>query len=201
MSLHRPVVRAVLGVLAVMLVLLSRGDLSSAAGTAQMNALLLVATDDLQDGIFGGSVVLVMNNLGPAPVGLIVNRPTQIPVGRIFPEMKALEAVPDRVYFGGPVDVDSIWFLVRSASPLEHASVTCPGVYVSASRTLLLTLLARRNPMENLRIFAGHAGWGPGQLQTEITEGAWRMEKADAARVFSRPERPWPTPNDPRSSI
>jgi putative transcriptional regulator len=182
-----------------LLALLAPGGPGSAADPAPMNAILLVARADMEDDNFADSVVLVMNNLGPAPAGLIVNRPTHIPVSQLFPEMKSLAGLPDRIYFGGPVELDSVWFLVRSATPPVHAVQTCPGLYVSSSRTLLLSLLAREHPMENLRIFAGHSGWAPGQLESEIAAGSWKLEEAKAATIFSRTEHAWPAPAAPKN--
>jgi len=118
-----------------------------------LTAILLIAGDSLPDSEFADSVVLVMNNLAPAPVGIIVNRPMPIPVSRVFPDLKRLEQVRDKVYFGGPVAFGSVWFLFRSTTAPEHAIQACDGVYLSADRKLLLQLLARDRPMDGLRIF------------------------------------------------
>jgi putative transcriptional regulator len=204
---------ALLTALALCMALLTAGDPSSAAPPASapapapapapgaLTAILLVARPSLQDdGIFSDAVVLVMNNLGPDPVGVVVNKPTSLPVSRLFPEMKGLDGLPDRIYFGGPVELDSLWFLVRASSPPREAFPTCPGLYISNSRTLLLSLLARRHPMENLRIFIGHSGWGPGQLQDEIAAGAWKLQEAKAATIFATPEHPWPGTSEPKNT-
>lgn len=185
-----------------LIALLGAGKLSSAAGPARMNAILLVARPNLHDDpTFTHAVVLVMNNLGPAPQGLIVNRPTPLPVAKLFPSVKALAKVPDRVYFGGPVNLDEVWFLIRASTPPQHAIQTCPGLYFSTSPALLKSLLSRRNPMENLRIFIGHAGWDPEQLRDEINDGAWKLERAQSATIFSTPEHAWPEESEPKNAI
>jgi putative transcriptional regulator len=187
--------------LAVLLALLTAGDRSLAGAPAPMNAILLLAQPLVQDDVFNDSAVLVMNNLGPDPVGLIVNKPTRLPVSMLFPEMKGLANLPDKIYFGGPVELESVWFLIRASSPPQNASQTCPGLYVSTSRTLLLSLLARRHPMENLRIFFGHSGWAPGQLQDEISAGAWKLQQPKAETIFDTPEHTWPSSESgPKSS-
>jgi putative transcriptional regulator len=156
----------------------------------------------LPDSDFAGSVVLVMNNLGPAPVGIIINRPTAIPVSRLFPDLKRLANVRDKVYFGGPVDFGSVWFLFRAASPPEHAIQTCDSVYLCEDRQLLLQLLGRDKPMDSLRIFVGHAGWAPGQLEAEIERRDWTLKPAGAEAIFSdKSEHPWPSPQVPKLSI
>lgn len=159
-----------------------------------LTAILLVAQDVVSDPNFGGSVVVVMNNLGPAPVGIILNRPSPLSVSRLFPKLKQLARVHERVYFGGPVELTSVWYLFRARTASAGAIRVCDGVYVSSSRKLLLRLLRRPRPMQGLRIFVGHAGWAPGQLQMEIEGGAWTPRRADAASIFNpAPLLPWPS--------
>jgi putative transcriptional regulator len=160
-----------------------------------LSAILLIARDDLPDPNFADSIVLVMNNLGPGPVGIIINRPMSIPVSRLFPDLERLAQLHEHVYFGGPVDLESVWFLFRAAKPPEHSIQACDGVYLSADRQLLLQLLGRDKPMDGLRIFVGHAGWSPGQLEAEIEQRDWTLKRADAAAIFGgKSEHPWPAP-------
>ena len=175
---------------------------ASGAETKPLNAILIVARNDLPDPNFADSIVLVMNNLSPGPVGIIINRPTPIPVSRLFPDIERLARVRDKVYFGGPVDFGSVWFLFRAASPPEHAIQACDGVYLSADRELLLQLLGRNKPMDSLRIFLGHAGWAPGQLEAEIERHDWTSKRAEMEAIFNgKSEHPWPSPQDPSHSI
>jgi putative transcriptional regulator len=176
---------------------------SSAAPPARapglgLTSILIVAQDVVSDPNFGGSIVVVMNNLGPAPIGIIINRPMPLPVSHFFPQLKRLAQVHARVYYGGPVEFGTVWYLFRAKSAPAHAIRVCDGVYVSGSHKLLRQLLARRNPMRGLRIFVGHAGWAPGQLQAEIEAGAWTPRRADAESIFNpKPLRPWPSARGP----
>ncbi len=166
-----------------------------------LTAIMLSARGDLRDPNFADALVLVMNHLGPGPVGLVLNRPTDIPISRLFPDLKRLAALPDKVYFGGPVELSSVWFLFRAARRPQHAVQAFGSVFLSADRELLLQLLARDKPMDNLRIFVGHSGWGPGQLEAEIAQGAWTLEHADADAIFSRKsEHRWPAPEPDNST-
>jgi putative transcriptional regulator len=170
-----------------------------AADTKPLTAILLIAQAELPDSDFADSVVLVMNNLGPAPIGLIINRPTQVPVSRFFPDLKRLAPLRDRVYFGGPVELGSMWFLFRATTPPPHAIQVFDGVCISANRALLMQLLGRDRPMDGLRIFIGYAGWGPGQLEAEIAHGDWTMQRADRNAIFNgKSEHPWPAPQVPK---
>ena len=175
---------------------------ASGADTKPLSAILIIARHDLPDSNFAGSIVLVMNNLGPGPVGIIINRPMPIPVSRLYPDIERLARVRDKVYFGGPVDFGSVWFLFHAVSPPEHAIKACDGVYLSADRQLLLQLLGRNKPMDSLRIFLGHAGWAPGQLEAEIERHDWTSKRAEMEAIFSgKSEHPWPSPQEPEHSM
>lgn len=190
---HLP--QALAGSLCALLLLRGASCPTFAAEAKPLTAILIVARADMPDPYFGDSVVLVMNNLGPAPIGIIVNRPTPIPVARLFPDLKHIAQLPDKLYFGGPVELQTVWFVFRAPKRPEHAVQAFDGVYVSADRELLVQLLGRDKPMDGLRIFIGHAGWGPGQLQAEIARGDWKLQHADPDALFNRKsEHPWPEP-------
>lgn len=142
-----------------------------------------------------------MNNLGPAPVGIIINRPMPVPVSRLFPKLKRLAQVHAKVFYGGPVEFGTLWYLFRAKSAPAHTLSfrVCDGIYLSSDQKLLLELLDRTKPMDGLRLFIGHAGWAPGQLQSEIQGGAWLPRKADADSIFNaKPQLPWPSPHRSR---
>jgi putative transcriptional regulator len=185
--------RTLLPALFALLVAGGVAPLAHAADSGASSALLLVARDDLPDPNFGDAIVLVLNNLGPAPAGIILNRPTRVTVAKLFPDDARLSHVDDRLYFGGPVDVPSVSFLFRAATPPDNAVTVTDGVYLSRDPELLKKLLARDRPMDGLRIFMGYAGWGPGQLEDEIGRGDWTLKPADASAIFERrSEHPWP---------
>ena len=171
---------------------------TSADNAKPLKTILLVARAELPDPNFKDSVVLVMNNIGPAPAGVIINRPTTIGVSRLFPDLERLAQLDDKLYFGGPVDISSVSFLFRAETPPEHATEALRGVYISANRELLRKLLGREKPMEGLRVFIGSSGWSPGQLEAEIARGDWALAPAEAGVIFDRKsEHPWPEPQAP----
>ena len=168
---------------------------ASADDTNPVTTILLVARDELPDPNFKDSVVLVMNNIAPAPAGLIINRPTKIPLSHLFPDIERLAPLDGKVYFGGPVQLETVSFLFRADAPPEHATKVVDGVYLSTDKELLLKLLAREKPMEGLRIFAGYSGWAPGQLEAEIARGDWKLAPAEAGAILEpKSEHPWPEP-------
>ena len=199
MGTDSPSLRGLAGALCLLLALGGLPRATPADDAKPLTAILIKARAQLPDPFFADSVVLVMNNLGPAPVGVVINRPTPLPVARLFPDLKRLAELNDRVYFGGPVGIESVWFLFRAARAPEHAIRACDGVYLSASRELLLRLLDRDKPMDGLRIFMGHSGWGPGQLEAEIARGDWTLAHAEPDEIFSgKSEHPWPAPQQPK---
>ena len=186
------------GALCAVLLLLGTAWPTRASDTKPLTAILLVARAELPDPNFADSVVHVMNNLGAAPVGVIINRPTKVEVSHLFPELAGLAKLRDKVYFGGPVEFGTVWFLFRADKPSEHAVEAFDGVYLSADPELLMKLLGRDKPMDGLRIFVGHSGWGPGQLQTEMARGDWTVKAAEADAIFStKSEHPWPAQEEP----
>jgi putative transcriptional regulator len=194
--------RCVAGAFCALLLLSGASRPASTPGDKPLTANLIIARNALPDSMFADSIVLVMNNLGPAPVGIIINRPMPISVPGLFPDLKRLGPVRDKVYFGGPVDFGAVWFVFRAAAPPEHAIQILDNVYLSADQQLLLKLLGRDKPMDGLRIFVGHAGWAPGQLEAEIDRRDWTLKRAEADAIFSgRSGRPWPAPQDPERRI
>ena len=171
---------------------------TSADDTKPLTTILLVARAELPDSNFKDSVVLVMNNIGPAPAGVIINRPTRIAVSRLFPDLERLAQLDDKLYFGGPVETALVSFLFRTDTPPEHATQVLDGVHFSTNGELLRKLLGRDKPMDGLRIFIGHSGWAPGQLEAEIARGDWALAPAETDTIFDRKsEHPWPEQQAP----
>ena len=157
-----------------------------------MKSILLVARKDLPDRFFRDSVVLITPSASGPPIGVIVNRPTEVPLSKVFPDMEKLGSVEEKLYFGGPVMPQQLVAVFRAAAPREGALEVLDGVYMSSDRDLFKELLARPNPVDGLRIFAGYAGWGPGQLESEVARGDWHLAPADARTLFGiKPDRLW----------
>lgn len=92
------------------------------------------------------------------------------------------------------------FFVAPHIQAPEHAVTALAGVCAGSDRQLRLQLLGRDKPLDGLRIFIGHAGWAPGQLESEIAEGAWSLERAGADAIFNgKSEQPRP-PQHPKSS-
>ncbi len=153
-------------------------------------SILLVARKDLPDPFFRDSVVLVTHRLGPVPVGVIVNRPTGVPVSRV---VKDVEGLPENatVFFGGPVGRDGLVLVYRASAGHKDATEVLKGVHLTSNGELVKSVLAREKS-DSARLYAGYAAWSPGQLENEIARGDWYLVPADPETIFdSKPEALW----------
>jgi putative transcriptional regulator len=166
----------------------------SAPGGRPAKGKLLVASSDLEDPNFARSVILlVAYNADEGAMGVIVNQPTPIKLAKILPGVEGLGGRSDRVWRGGPVLPTSLLTLIRSKKPLDDSESLFEDVRMLTSREAFERTLASKFPGERLRAFAGHAGWGAGQLEAEIARGDWVVMPATSEVVFSSaPDGVWP---------
>lgn len=162
------------------------------AGPPFRRGRLLVAAPTLMDIHFRRTVVLMLEHSEEGALGLVLNRPTILTAREALPQPLA-ELVGDGevVYQGGPVQPEAVILLADFIDPQRAASLAVDGVGVvdPAGDTEDLPGLTRA-----VRAFGGYAGWGAGQLEGEIAEGAWIDAAAGAADVFTQDhERLWHT--------
>jgi putative transcriptional regulator len=158
---------------------------------------LLVATPLLGDPNFRRTVILVVED-EPAEgtLGVVLNRPTKVKVGQVLEPWTGLVSDPSVVFKGGPVSPNSA--LGLAMVPGEEEPVGWRALDDTAL-TARIGLVDLDTPPQLLvggiasfRVFAGYAGWGAGQLQAEIAEGAWYVVPADPADAFApEPARLW----------
>jgi putative transcriptional regulator len=155
--------------------------------------VFLVAKPSIDGGPFRHSVVLLLAHGDEGTLGIIVNRATEIPLSTVLAELDADETGDPALNFGGPVALDGLMFLFKSDDPPADVSSVMGGVYYSGDRKLLEKLLKRKEGRDRLKLYLGHAGWSPGQLQGEILRGSWTLVPADAFTVFQKsPDAIWP---------
>jgi putative transcriptional regulator len=152
----------------------------------------LVASRRLRDPNFKETVVLLIDyGLGGA-MGLIINRPSEVKLATVFPDIKELKERKDTICVGGPVAVNQMLLLVGSPQVPEASKEVTQDVYISSSWKVLERLMKNVVKDERFRIFAGYAGWAPNQLDFEKARGDWHVLKADAETVFDRkPSEVW----------
>lgn len=149
---------------------------------------LLIAGPSLWDPNFRRTVVLVGHHDGEGAVGVVLNRATEVAVAQAAPPLASLVGPGDRVFVGGPVQPQAAVVVADFEHP-ERAEVVAFGTIgflPDAAEPEEIGALRRA------RVFAGYAGWGPGQLERELEEGSWLPEPARPDDVFTeRPEELW----------
>jgi putative transcriptional regulator len=153
----------------------------------------LVASRNLKDPTFFETVVLLIDYDRDGAVGLIINRPTKLKLSKVLPEMEGLQQRSDTVYLGGPVAKTQMSLLIRTDSQPEGAHRVFDNMYMASSRKVLQRLIDDAAEEERFRVYAGYAGWAPGQLDREVSRGGWHILPADAETVFDKePLEIWP---------
>jgi putative transcriptional regulator len=141
---------------------------------------LLVAGPGLVDPNFHRSVVLVGEHSDEGALGVVLNRPSPFLVHDTVPPLAWLALPDDVLFLGGPVDPTSPVVL----GEFDHQDG--PGIRVFASIGFLVgEAELDREGLQRARVFAGYAGWGPGQLERELEEDSWIVEPALPADVFT----------------
>ncbi len=153
---------------------------------------LLIATPMLVDPNFDHTVVLLLDVDDTGALGVVLNRPSQVSVNSILPDWYDRVAAPDVLFQGGPVATDSALAVAYLTGPDEEPIgfrrvFDTTGIVDLDTPAELLTSV-----LEGMRVFAGYAGWGPGQLQAEIDEGSWIVVDSAPHDVFGgAPELLW----------
>lgn len=190
------------------------GSAAGDAGDGGLVGRVLVAGPGLVDPHFARTVVLLLHHDESGTLGLILNRPSALEVTDPFPQWVQLVSDPGVVFMGGPVGSRAVICLAvareadagghAAARPASHAAppgaealdVGVPAWRPVAGRLGTLDLTsdpAEVGPgLETIRVFAGYAGWAPGQLASELDRGGWLvLDSLPEDAVTSRPSDLW----------
>ena len=146
----------------------------------------LVAGRQLMDPNFRETVVLLIRYGPDGAIGLVINRPVELKLSTVLPDIKELARSKETLYLGGPVEPARVMLLVRSAKPPEASMPVFGDVYLSSSQKVLQDLIKKPVKEERFRIYAGYAGWAPKQLESELDRGHWHVLKADPETLFDK---------------
>lgn len=146
--------------------------------------MFLVAAPKMRDPRFKQSVILLVEHSSEGSLGFIVNRRTDMTVTDAFPDLDQQMELRHALYFGGPVQPSRIMFVYSDTDQIEDQKVI-NGVYWGTSFDNLKDILNRKGE-DSLRIFFGYAGWGPGQLEFELSLGDWQVFPASSDYIFSK---------------
>jgi putative transcriptional regulator len=153
---------------------------------------VLVAARGLADPNFERSVVLLLRCGPEGTIGVIVNRPLPFRPVELLPDVEGLDRYEDQLYEGGPVGLENISVLVYSRRAVEGTREIVDGVRHGSTSDVLERLAGDRRKRRRFRLYAGHAGWAPGQLEREIEQGGWVLVNGDREIVFTEnPSELW----------
>lgn len=152
----------------------------------------LIAAPKLADPIFGRSVILMLEHNDTGALGIIINRRTEVPIGKVFPLPHVAKDREDPLFVGGPVQRQRIFVLMRAEQSPPAATEVVPDLFVSTRQPALDHVLEESWSGDRFRVIAGYAGWSAGQLESEVKRGDWRFFPASAELVFDvPPEHLW----------
>ena len=153
------------------LLLTLAAPLASAVDFNQETAIL-VAKREMHDRVYGNTVIVVRPLGQERHIGFIVNKPTTMTLGKLFPKDPPSQKVLDPVYLGGPMGPEVIFAMVKGRqSPGGRSLQLTPGLYVAFDSAVVDRIIASQP--QDARFFAGMVLWQPGELAEEVKRGLW----------------------------
>jgi len=151
---------------------------------------ILISEPFLMDSFFKRTVILLGEHGEDGSVGFILNKPTDLSLNDALEDFPPFE-VP--LYFGGPVQTDTIHFLHTLGNKLEGSKQIMPGIFWGGSLEMLKLLIETRQVnKQQIRFFAGYSGWEPNQLEDELKVRTWLISNGKREVAFSDdPENLW----------
>jgi putative transcriptional regulator len=147
---------------------------------------LLIAAPTLLDPNFRRTVVLIAEHSDEGAMGVILNRPSGMTVSDAAPDLEPLVAADAAIFSGGPVQPTAgvvLAEVVEADEPIFDDVILVPGLGELADVI---------DGADRIRVFAGYAGWGAGQLEDELARDDWFVHPAEASDVFSEaPDALW----------
>jgi putative transcriptional regulator len=163
-------------------------------GEAQKRLLApgaLLLARDLNDPNFSSTVVLLCQHGRQGSYGLVLNRPSHMPLREVFDQVPENGAAGKsrKVYVGGPVQPGELQILMVGSEPPPGSMALASEVHLGGAWEELEEIL-NRDP-QVLRLFLGYSGWGAGQLENELEMGAWEVHQTDLKKFLQGPEDAW----------
>ncbi len=157
---------------------------------SNLRGQLLVASSSIEEPPFFRSVIYLLDADEQGALGIILNCPLESDLDSVFPEWSDSVDAPGHLFLGGPVDSNS-----AIAVGIAHVGTAPTGWQPANGRIGIVDLdgpIPASGDFDGLRLYAGYAGWSPGQLEAEITEGAWFVLPAlESDLMHQRPETLW----------
>lgn len=160
------------------------------AKTLIKNGQVLLAEPFMLDPFFRRSVVLLCEHHDQGSMGFILNKSIDVKLNDLVSEFPSFDA---DVFYGGPVQTDTLHYIHNVGDLLEDSLPICRGVWWGGDFDKLKLLASASLIMpENIRFFVGYAGWSSGQLDEEMESGSWMTANMDPNYVFkANPQGLW----------
>ena len=190
------IMRGLLGVaVAAGLIAAAPSQWGSSAEVDELTGRLLVAMPKMADPTFAQSVIYMVAHDDNGSLGVIVNEPVkEVSYAELFALMQ--QSHPDlagklTVHFGGPVE-PRIGFVLHSKDfMLAQHELAAGDMAVTTDPEMLAAIAKGRGPAKYI-VTLGYAGWGPGQLETEMQQGDWLVVPSDPDLIFAPdPQKIW----------
>lgn len=180
---------SVLGLFLATLAVALAGALTAHAEGAD-DTLVLVAKRQLKDQLYGSAIIIVKPLGEDRHVGFIINKPTQMTLGKLFPDHGPSQKVVDPVYLGGPFNAQVIFALVqRPDSPGGRSVRIAQDLYLAVDSKVVDRIIEKEP--QHARFFAGMVLWKPGELNDEIKRGLWYTLDARTDIVLRKADGLW----------
>jgi len=153
---------------------------------------ILISEPFLYDFFFKRSVVLLAEHNEEGTFGVIVNKPLNAKFNEVIREFPKFNS---KVYLGGPVQNDSLFFIHTLGERIDGSLEILPGLYWGGDVERVKELIALKliNP-EDIRFFIGYSGWAPKQLEQELQRDSWAVSNMEVNRLLkTRPAELWST--------
>ncbi|MGQ0618741.1 MAG: YqgE/AlgH family protein [Panacagrimonas sp.] len=160
--------------------------------TPSLKNQFLVAMPGLEDENFSRTVSLLCEHNDKGAIGLVVNRPTDLTLTAMLDQMgvkhDAFDAQDHVVFWGGPVQPERGFVVHGAPAGWESCMPIGDELFITTSRDVLTAIGEGRGPKEFL-IMLGYAGWGAGQLESELLHNSWLNTPVDTGILFTVPAR------------
>ncbi|NIB39609.1 YqgE/AlgH family protein [Pseudomaricurvus alkylphenolicus] len=154
----------------------------------------LIAMPSLNDSIFSHTITYLCDHSSDGAMGLVINQPLGIDMTEVYKQLNCEQIsqdTPAPVLCGGPVQPERGFILHSPEQMWDSSLAVSDEVMLTASRDII-EAMARGEGPHKAQVTLGYAGWGPGQLESEIADNAWLTLPADSRIIFDTPiEQRW----------
>jgi len=151
---------------------------------------VLISEPFLNDPNFKRTIILLTEHGEEGSIGFVLNKPTDYRIHEVIEEFPEFDSV---VYYGGPVQLNTLQFIYKGENVIDGSIEIMPGLYWGGSFDILKTLISSGavSPRD-FRFFLGYSGWIDGQINDELAINSWIVANSSIENIFSdEPDKLW----------